>query len=464
MPAARILRSAQIAVAAACLIVPLTMFLAGERGDPVDNRSVAQRPALGVGSVFDTTTTRAFTRYLDDAFPFRDEAVRASARVDGWFGDSSNADVVIGTGGFLFLRNVTEQPCIDDDRAALVDAVLRRAERIVESAGRSITFVIAPNKAAIHNGEARSPVCPLVTAESLGNGLLDGRLVTFWDEMRAETAAGVKTYRRLDTHWTPLGAAVGAEAIVDVLAPGRWDDSFLQPNGTTSRPGDLTVLLGLPQNEEIPRLRSDIADRLVTMQTQTFVDRNDAEIEGALVTTYTSEWPEAIGGETLFLSDSYGLALVPLLGLYFDDLASTRQSNEPHLGYLRDRIIESERIIWLGSARGIDTTVLGAGLDAQFAVAFSDELSPVSVVVECSGPCTVQLDDQVVDPATSDIYVVASLPEGAEPALISAQGRTIRLDDTNTDGGWLLGEDGLLTVDGAFEGIRFRAVAVPRVG
>ena len=202
----RALRFAQVGVLAICICVPPILFGLGSRSAAIDNRAPTPRPAISGTKLLDTAVTDQFDDFLNDAFPFRLQAVRANARVARALGDSPSNEVVLGLDGWLFYAPAVMNSCIDTlNEGRLIDG-LNRVDRLMTAVGKNITHVVAPDKASIFSNKlANESTCVLRNSEVITNLDTDAMLVAALPETRVAGAENDNAYKR--TH--PTLAATG---------------------------------------------------------------------------------------------------------------------------------------------------------------------------------------------------------------------------------------------------------------
>jgi hypothetical protein len=319
------------ALALLFFLAPLGLRAVGVTARPFENRPMAPKPSPHAGwDVFDQTT-----RFFTDRMPLREQAVRAQTwaarnvldvpprwRRDLLSGQANTAAlpqdkqlapvkvvedpaaasgsrVVEGKHGWLFLEDDLQRACSPALGWPLLVERLERLARGIRSSGRDVVVAIAPDKSTVYpelvgeRGRQRYPCAeanrraywPLMERSAepallpLRQALLDAKGA---DEL----------YRSTDSHWNTLGGSVAVRAILDRLDAGVR----VAPGEIVTRPplkytGDLNTLLGIAETSTTP-------DRAVVRR------------PGA----------PKLGGETLFISDSYGLHNAPLLVPYAEKL------------------------------------------------------------------------------------------------------------------------------------------------
>ena len=428
----RALRVAQVGVMAVCIGVPPIMFGLGSRSAAIDNRAPTPRPAVSGTKLLDTAITDQFDHFLNDAFPFRQQAVRADAQLARALGDSSNSEVEVGRDGWLFYAGARTQPCIDsNEEARLVDA-LDRVERVMTAIDKRITHVIAPDKASIFTNKlASEPTCTLQNAEVIPTLDTDATLVTAWTETRAAAAGENALYRRLDTHWTSLGAAPTASALVNSVSPDLWDIDALAVAYTTDAPGDLSYLLGRDDTEPetvltaVPYTPPSTSNPLVV---------DGTTIDGAV---HQTDWPGAIAERTVLLHDSFGIRLVPLVAPYFEDIVTIRGVS-PRQESLQPTLAASDHIVREQVQREFYYDAVVNDLAAQFVVAFADDFDTVDLEVVCESTCVIAPVSPVTQSVESDFYAIATLRDGVTDAEVVVDGVTHQLTGSQPSFGLFL--------------------------
>ncbi|WP_395152182.1 hypothetical protein [Ilumatobacter sp.] len=457
----RILRFGQIAIVATCLTAPAAMYAAGDRSPSIDNRPLAARPDISASNLLDTTVANQFDQYLDDSFPLRDEAVKLNSFVARWLGDSTTDEVRIGRDGWLFLRSSTSQLCldppVDQDLAAAID----RVHNVFVHVDKQLVLAIAPDKASIFSdlyGSDRELDCMLAAADRLRTLDTSVPLVTAWEETRAAAALNEAAYRRLDTHWTSVGAAATARAIVDDIAPGLWQPEHIVEISQIDAAGDLSLLLGRQESEPEIISAADPAPGTTTTTPLMVVDRNGDTVEKRFSRSSRSTWSEAIGGTSLLLGDSFGFRLNLLVAPYFTEI-DVVDGVSPHVLDVRPLVSAADLIIREQVQRDFAFDVLNRDLAAQFVIAFADKLERFGVEIVCTGgPCRAIPE---AGAEVGDRYVIATLADGVQAANILINGSVRVLDLDEPAGGWFIPADREMIIEGDPALFTWSGTAVP---
>lgn len=317
----------------ACVLMfaPALAFVFTGPGSPIENRAPAKFSGFRDG----WRSLRSFAAYLNDRLPLRQEAVRTDAwidehvfREDPAFGGASSPRVIRGKDGFLFLADAIDSACQPQAPVEETAANIKRLATIVSSSGRGMLAMIAPDKSSVHpellpEGFARKSLFD-DNSDRLWNSLSSAGIPGYIDLRDALRTASARSreplYFRKDSHWDSAGSLVMVRLVVDRWAPNLWSDAEVHYRGLETYTGDLTRLQGRPQSDQAPLYTIIRPD--VTLQTVTVIDT----IEGGFNRRFLSTSPPGrlIRGHTLLLLDSFGLAALPQIVPYFEDLTVMR--------------------------------------------------------------------------------------------------------------------------------------------
>jgi hypothetical protein len=172
--------------------------------------------------------------------------------------------VIVGKDGWLFAHRdfaLACRPTVPQQRAV---ARWRRLLSIVRGSGRKALLVVAPDKSAIYPeqlpanfvdsrcGRAGEQRLQRRLEAARGSGILSLQRAL----LQAKTASAEPLYFRTDTHWTAAGALTLAEQTLPRLRPTlRVAPGEAVPGPEERLTGDLSRLLGSPQQESTPTLR-----------------------------------------------------------------------------------------------------------------------------------------------------------------------------------------------------------------
>ncbi len=289
-----------------CLIPSLGMLVLGP-SPLLANETAPKTPSL---KTRDGSLNPAFlseiTDYMGTRFALRPAMVSARSWLhEQLFRTSAEEQVILGSDGELYYSSTLE----DYAGVGLTDSELRQiAEKLaaiqaaVEAEGGSFLFTVAPNKNSLipermperfPSGHGQSNYARLLP-------LLDEYGVNHTD-LQTVLAGHPDWYYRTDSHWTPEGAAVAADALLAAL--GRESGYASGPFRSEGRHvGDLYQMLypiGKGREAELrygPALRYETA--------------SDPRGGNAMRIQTTS----SAGSGSLFCRrDSFGIALYPYL-------------------------------------------------------------------------------------------------------------------------------------------------------
>lgn len=385
-------------VAAAVFVVFLAsafaLQLAGVGSGGSENRSLAPPPPAGELLALDGDALEEFRAYLDDRAPVRDPGVRLDAWVDRTvFGDTPNPAVVLGERGWLFLAASAEAACLGDDGIDRLRDDIALADRIVTATGREFAFLLPPDKIAMYPdrvGEAAERVaCALANAGGIRERIEDdppaGYLPVWRDLEQAVADAGdPPLYFQQDTHWRSRGAATFARSLVDGLRPGLFETGTLEVARTSQRTGDLSRLIGLP--DQAPEDEYVVTRPGVSWQLLDPRDRSDPTDVG----TRTTATGDVIDGRTLFLHDSFGWSVLPVLPSFFADLTTWRTPS-PQLSEVAPLVRDADRIVIEMVQRRVSSELVAAELPGQLAAVLADDLPTAPVPLDDGRPAAVDV-------------------------------------------------------------------------
>lgn len=347
------------------LIVPAIALLAGVRPPDLEGGAPAALPSIDLATAGDPATYAAVDRWVAESFPLRAAAAGAYGALDyGLLGGSPNPDVIVGRNGWLF--TITELRPVCRFTAAEVLAGLDDVSAAFAARGMEFRFTVPPDKHVIHPEE-------VVPDSGLGTSCADDReaalqagmlarpdvAVPVWSALRAVRVADPERpiYFHQDTHWTPLGALVATQALIDALAPGLWSQDQVPTDGFAAYETDLSRLIGLPAKERVPKLvirpGVDVTEGSIEL---------DAAIDNArdIATFAVSPDAAAVEGRTLIVYDSFYGTNMRRIAPWF------RESVWVHQGDLSDHpaLVASlptfDRVIVARVERGVYDTDLPA--------------------------------------------------------------------------------------------------------
>jgi hypothetical protein len=270
--------------------------------------------------------------------------------------------------------------------------------------------------------------------------------------MRTARANERPIYFRLDTHWTNEGASIMAEAIVNRIAPGAWDDDAVRVVDTVDHEGDLTVLLGLPDTEPTDELESLLPATDLRREIRTLQTAAGTKNEKAVAVDFTVDGEPPVPGRTLVMHDSYGWALTPMLAGYFESIVFIAESN-PSAGHIAMDLAQAETIVFELVQRSIHEVILDGDVAAGFVAAYADAFPASEEGTRVTG------ERLELTPTTADSYVVVELSPGTDAAEAAYNDRTAKLNPDSPRAAFYIGQGGTMYFAGEVD---YRVVSVDR--
>ena len=306
------------------LLIPGIALAAGVRSPEIENRRLAGAPLLAAEALGVPTFFAQVDQFLSDSFPFRAAAVQSLARLDyRLLGGSTNPDVTVGEGEWLFLTGELRPQC--DFGAEELLGKIDRAAAALAAVDVEFRYVVAPDKFGIYPEKLRAdrPIgtpCTVAQRDTLRSGMQarPNHTVELWSGLQAAKAAGppVPLYFEQDAHWTPHGALLGVESVVESLAPGTWNDDEIVIGGVHRHNADLARLMGLPRVEETPGIRIRPGVEIDKTVIDPGVDISNAR-DIAHYTVATDR--PTVPGRTLFVYDSFYANIILYLVPWFEE-------------------------------------------------------------------------------------------------------------------------------------------------
>lgn len=193
----------------------------------MENRNLAGKPALSLGSVFSGRFESDAESYVTDQFALRDHWIALKAYAERLLGKREN------NGVYICSDTLIER--IDEPDADRLAANLSAVNRFAESSAVPVYFTLIPSAAEIWRDKlpAGAPRCD---ERALIERLAAETKAVSIDTLSALSAHSDEAlYYRTDHHWTSLGALYGAQALLDGMgietcaadsAPVRVTDAF----------------------------------------------------------------------------------------------------------------------------------------------------------------------------------------------------------------------------------------------
>lgn len=278
-----------IVPAALLLIVPL---FAGLAAPERTNTSLTEQRPLAAAPSLPRTLAELFampqqvSAFLTDHFGLRGSLIKADAVIRHYYLASGNGLVFVGEDRSLFYRGdhlLQSSSGVDvrSDQVVATADLLARMQTIL--AARGIEFLVAspPNSATIY--PERLPhwlqTQGRPTEYDLFVDALRQRNVRFVDlrpELLAARSSG-QLYWKYDSHWTPLGALIGFNAVVAAAGLPGWQIAPAEVRGpTVASTSDLARMLDLTgwlteSSNTLPTLRVASYRELTPQPFATFV-------------------------------------------------------------------------------------------------------------------------------------------------------------------------------------------------
>lgn len=321
---------------------PLALLLVGVRAEAFENRKLASPPRMSQGwGIFGQTT-----KYLVDRLPMRQEAIEINtwkslnifktAPRYGSNGGNSGAlpfgvkekevkrdekreaapatasQVLVGRSGWLYLQGDIDRAC--SPFLPWDEAVSRweRLGKMLRESGRNVVVVIPPDKSTIYPQHLpkgmKTRECMEDGKKALWNQVESSdepSLLGLRASVKAEaTQADQPLYYLKDSHWNTYGSLVFVREVTNKIGPEKIDDRNIEVGNKVERTGDLSSLLGSPENDnEVPSylVRPGVKPGPVSLE--------KLPGGGELSVTQIKNPGQlpTLPGRTLFIHDSYGI-------------------------------------------------------------------------------------------------------------------------------------------------------------
>jgi hypothetical protein len=247
----------------ALLLLPLTVYLLGVRQPLLENRGKTDFPELSRSTIRKDATFRQMDDAIRERLPLRGEAIKIRAHIaTDIFGDSSNAEVILGKDDWLYYRPEL-LICEPNGRPKVPpEDVIEILARTITASGRHPVVIVAGSKIVTHpenvEGVEEDDLTCLEEAESR----VQARLAevpgahSIQPKLDAMEASGRATFLRSDTHWNYLGRLAFLNTVLDGVRPGLAGKVKLRALDQVDHSGDIGPLLGEDRVDQ---------DRLVTV-------------------------------------------------------------------------------------------------------------------------------------------------------------------------------------------------------
>ena len=320
-----------------------------------EGRKMAEKPLL-----IEPDFCEKFDDYYADNSPWRNEMVTLNSCLSTFvFKDSSSKDNIKGKDGWYFYRpdELDEYKRInllsDDELDSKVNDI-SLLNSILDSEGVELYIFVAPDKSEIYEDmvprwyKRYGDIC---RAEQVGRelALTDVNYVFPVDELKktADELENSQLYYKLDTHWNYLGGYVGCKSLLKQMDIELPDVSELTMETTynvgSSAYGKFDISNGLGM--------AAVFDKDISYNIDGYNYSDSIEYSGDLwsnmedfygtVSSHNEDAP--IKKRLLFVRDSFGTAMYPVLGNIYEDVISPHRNNigsvESLLAYEPDVIV-----------------------------------------------------------------------------------------------------------------------------
>jgi alginate O-acetyltransferase complex protein AlgJ len=264
---------------------PALLLVVGVRPAEFENRRLAAFPSITDGWGFFT----GLNAWANDHIPLRDQAIAAANGISrGLFNEAppvtrqhqepngpiplppkdpsldrpeptAYVRVIEGKDGWLYLGEDVESACEPKLPMPEVFDRLRALRSAVESSGRKLVLVVAPDKV--------TTVPEFLPARYFGADCSVAARQRFWNSVSSETGAvdlraalrnaaiqhKGPVYQQLDSHWLTEGGLVMVRAIAERVQPGSTRTWKFRDAGSAEHPAGLPPLLGQAAGMKINR-------------------------------------------------------------------------------------------------------------------------------------------------------------------------------------------------------------------
>ena len=295
-----------------------------------ENRVLAQKPSFrNEDQTLNVNYPAEFDAWFSDSFGFRSQLVTAYSKLTGSvFRVSSEKDVIIGKDGWLYFAptvpDATGVRTLDDTEIRHIVYNMQMMQQYAASHGAKLVFAAAPNKASIYPEQL--PARYLQTGNENNLDALHAALaqtdltVCDWRTALRDAAANNDRllYHKTDTHWNGDGAMLGYQTLMQTLGLDDFGFADAERTETCDWEGDLWNMLS--PAEKNPDQNAVYA----IPQTYQYVNRMRSIDDMSIRTAC-----ENGSGSLLMFRDSFGRALIPLLGERFASCAFLRANAVP---------------------------------------------------------------------------------------------------------------------------------------
>lgn len=304
---------------ALCLIPSLGLLITGGSGAAA-NQVLAPKPVLlKSDGRLNTAWLEDLSRYVNDRFSLRQEAVTLWARLNAGLLHSSVTDqVILGRFDLLYyaptVPDYTRSNPMTERELWCAARRLWLLQEYAEAQGGQFLFTVAPNKNQLY--PEGMPTLAFADGPTNTEALyrkLDEMGIAHLDLHAIFRAADPeRLYFNTDSHWTSRGAALAADAILHAL--GRESAYFSGPFTSGTHKGDLYEML-YPTGTE-------------TEPDQVYAPGFSFEASSANPDSISISTKSAAGEGTLLMyRDSFGRSLYPYLAEAYGEAFFSRKND-----------------------------------------------------------------------------------------------------------------------------------------
>ncbi len=302
-----------IALFLALCLTPFAGLLMGFESEGGANEILAPPPKAG------PTVLDECADYMEDRFALRQHMISLwSLLNERLLHTSTEEQVILGEDGFLYFSETLDDytgVSLTDTQLEQIAVRLAALQQQLEAEGKAFVFTIAPNKNSLY------PEHMPKRYQNRHENSNAVRLEPYLEQAGVNYAnlfsplSAELLYYRTDTHWTPRGAALGADTILAAL--GRESDYFSHAFAQSGlHKGDLYEML-YPAFAGREAETVDLTGLFYTALTETN--------KGHAITIRTES--ERGAGKLLCYRDSFGIALYPYLADAFETAIFSRTAD-----------------------------------------------------------------------------------------------------------------------------------------
>lgn len=301
---------------------------------------------------------REARRVLDQEFGTLEIAINIDSwidqsifREDPTFAGSISPRVIRGQRGFLFLGDALDTACKPFEPP---EQTVKRAMALahqIRKLDKDVLIQIVPDKSSIYpeylpkeNPKVRCAQGYVASLYSEIASMRSNLLPDMQALLVREKTENLELYLSRDSHWNSRGALVAIQQAVNSFRPGLWEDTEIRNSGRYTYQGDLDGLLG----KDNPATADGFnVDRSSSVQVQRNSVPGFPFQQNGRFRIVGSDEVELVKGRTLLLLDSFGLAALPNIIPFFEDLTVVRLVDFEVKGF-QELIWEADRI-WIMS-------------------------------------------------------------------------------------------------------------------